>query len=233
MTPAERVAADLRYLADRYDDFHDARLKGTPRPWQQPVVLSVAVADRLEAAREHADRTELAIGDHAAPLHLDVMDALVDLLATAADLAARVAQEAGVDPLRTPGSTSDDPTPYLRLTADHIPGIGYQLLEHVAEEVTRLRSVADRHLGELTTGQQLLAVCPWCRGVTETHPGGGDFTLRIRQAGADVLVVCEGGGCEPSEADCGLRHRGHPAWDLHNEGDWLAARIDAASEDVA
>lgn len=234
MTPVQRVVADLLYVTDRYEDFLEARLKGTPRPWQQPVVMSVAVEDRLEQAREHADRTDLAIGEHAAPLHLDVFDALVDLLATAHDIEERVSQEAGVDRLPHPTSAMADPVPYLRQTIAHLQGVGHELLAYVAAEVTRLRGVLDRHLGELTTGQRLLAPCPWCRGVTASHPTGGDFTLRIRAA-ADgrILIVCESGGCEPSDADCGLRHRGMPAWDLHTEGEWLADRIEKHKEQAA
>lgn len=227
MTPAQQVIADLHYILERYDDFHDARIKGTPRPWQQPVVMSVAVADRIEQAREYADRTDEAIGEHAAPLHLDVLDALIDLLATSADLAERVAQDAGVDRLPPVAGATDDPCPYLQHTITHLPGIGYELLEHVGAQATRLRLLVDRHLGELTTGQRLLAECPWCSGVTAEHPAGGGFTLRVRKNPAgQILVVCESGGCEPAEADCGIRYRGHPAWDLHTEGDWLAERIE-------
>lgn len=234
MNPAQRVAADLRYIAERYDDFHQARLKGTPRPWQQPQGASGRDAVRTELARtEHAERTALAIGEHPAPLHLDVFDALIDLLATADELADRVSQEAGVDRLPYPRSAMDDAAPYLRHAAEHLQGVGHDLLAYVAEHVTRLRSVIDRHLGELTTGQRLLAECPWCRGVTDSHPGGGAFTLRVRQSGGDILIVCESGGCEPTEADCGLRHRGMPAWDLHTEGAWLADRIEKHKEQAA
>lgn len=218
MTPVQRTAADLLYLAERWDDFHEMRQRGTARPWQQP---------HISPQRE--DPGADGAPGMSAPLHLDVFDALVDLLATADDLAERVAQEAGVDRLPYPTSAMADPTPYLRHAAAHLEGIGHELLGYVAEEVSRLRSTVDRHLGELTTGQTLQAPCPWCAGGV----AGGAYTLRIRQGRDEVLIVCESGVCEPPEADSGERHRGHPAWSLDREGHWLADRIDKMKESAA
>lgn len=233
MTPVQRVITDIIYITDRYEDFHQARLKGTPRPWQQPVVMSVAVADRIEQAREHADRTDMAIGEHAAPLHIDVFDALVDLYKTSVTIARKVAVETGtVAPRKS--LEHADPVPHLLHAVDHLQAVGHELLGEVEKDIDRLRGVVDRHLGELTTGQRLLAECPWCRGVTPSTPAGGAFTLRVRTAGdGSILVVCESGSCEPTDADCGRRHRGHPAWDLHTEGDWLADRIEKHKETAA
>ncbi len=218
--------ADLLWLADHVTDITDARLKGTQRPWQQPADLTPTQAEArdVQAASERADRSVLSIGEHPAPLHLDVLDLLVDLLATADDLAERVAQAAGVERLPPAASAMADPTPYLRHAAEHLAAAvmyDQQLGHHVEAEAVRLRYDVAKALGEFVYGQRLLALCPWCRGGAEQG-----FTLRVREVHGHPAVVCESGTCEPPEADCGNWHRGLPAWPLDTEGAWLADRIE-------
>jgi hypothetical protein len=221
---------DLFWLADHVDDLLESRFRGTPRPWRQPAEHDPEQREksRQHDAAERAERTTDAIGEHPAPVHVDTLDLLVDLLATADDLAERVAQAAGVDRLPYPTSSFVSAEPYLRHAAawlqpatDALPG----LLDYVSEQAARLRSLVATHLHELTVGQRLRAVCPWCRGGIH-----GGFTLRVRVAQGQTLIVCESGTCEPPEADSGTRHRGHPAWTF-NEWDWLIARIEHAAQD--
>lgn len=228
MTPGY---SDLVWLAEHTPDITEARLKGTARPWQQPADLTPeqrrSQSDR--AAVERAERTTAAIGEHPAPLHLDVLDLLVDLLCVADDIAEQVAQAAGVDRLPPASSAFADPEPYLRYAAQHLaaaydadPG----LEGGVVEDARRLRTEVARHLGELTTGQVLQAECPWCHGFTADHPQGGAFTLRVRTLPGDLTaVVCQNDLCDPPDGDCGNRWRGRPAWPIH-EWNWLADRID-------
>lgn len=224
--------ADLLWLADHAADITEARLKGTARPWQQPAQLDAAqrrTRDTLAAA-ERADRNPLSIGEHPAPLHVDVLDLLVDLLSTADDIAEQVAQAAGVDRLPAAASAFVDPEPYLRHAAAHLAQ-AYEadpsLIGGVEEDAARLRNEVARHLGELTTGQTLKAPCPFCAGRTADHPEGGSHTLRVRTLPGDLTaVVCQNSLCEPPEGGCGTRWRGFPAWPIH-EWSWLADHIEA------
>ncbi len=233
MSDLRNALADLFWLADHADDLLEVRFKGTSRPWREnsaPDPEQRARADE-QAAAERADRNPLSIGEHPAPVHVDTLDLLVNVLATADDLAERVAQAAGVDRLPYPTSSFVSAEPYLRHAAAWLqPAAGAlpELLGYVAEEAARLRALVATHLHELTHGQTLKARCPWCHGGVH-----GGFTLRVRQMGERTVVVCESGTCEPDEADCGLRHRGHPAWDLATEGEWLAGRIEHDSGRVA
>jgi hypothetical protein len=131
--------ADLFWLADHADDLLESRYKGTARPWREPAEHD---PERREQARQHdaaerAERTDSAIGEHPAPVHVDTLDLLVDLLATADDLAERIAQAAGVDRLPYPTSSFASAEPYLRHAAawlqpatDALP----QLLEYVSDQ---------------------------------------------------------------------------------------------------
>lgn len=224
---------DLLWLADRAHDIAEARLKGTSRPWQQPADLEPDKREERDAhARlERAERSTLSIGEHPAPLHLDVLDLLVDLLATADDLAEKVAQAAGVDRMPPAASATADPEPYLRHAAAHLAAAieaDSQLGKYVEEEASRLRYDVAKHLGEFTYGQRLMALCPWCHG--GIHQG---YTLRVREVQGIPAVVCESGTCEPPEADCGTWLGNKPAWPLDTEGSWLADRIERMSEGAA
>lgn len=223
--------ADLLWLADHAADITDARLKGTSRPWRQRDRTSEqwAEADDL-AHRERKDRNPLAIGEHPAPLHVDVLDLLVDLVCTADDIAEQVAQAAGVDRLPPAPSAFADPEPYLRYAAQHL-ATAYEadpgLEGGVKEDAARLRQLVGQHLGEFSDGQRVPGLCPWCNGGV-----GQQQTLRIRLVRpAPTLApvpaaVCESGLCEPPDSDVGLWHGNRPAWPLDTEGDWLAKRLD-------
>lgn len=219
---------DLLWLAEHAADLVESKFRGTPRPWQQPAALS---ADQREdrdtlARAERHERDASAIGEHPAPVHVDVLDLLVDLLATADDLAARISQAAGVEPMRPAESAFADPAPYLRHAATHLAMAGEALPElepHVEAEAARLRYALAKHFGEFVYGQTLQGHCPWCNGGARQA-----FTLRVRDVGGRPAIVCESGTCAPAEENYGITHRGMPAWDLNTEGAWLAECIDAA-----
>lgn len=128
-------------------------------------------------------------------------------------------------------SATADPEPYLRHAAAHLAAavmVDQQLGGYVEDEARRLRYDVAKYLGELTYGQRLKALCPWCRGGTEKG-----YTLRVREVHGEPAIVCESGVCEPSEADCGVWVRGNPAWNLDREGAWLADRIERTTGDAA
>ena len=115
-------------------------------------------------------------------------------------------------------------------SADH-------LLRSLVKKCELLVLRCDALLGHVTDGQTLDAACFVCDSRTDQFPTGGGRTLRVRTlhrghrpaevCGQDcrTLVVCEGGRCAPTEAECGWRFRGLPAWDLATEAQWLGERI--------
>lgn len=225
MSTIGRVLEDLWWLAEHHDDLLEAKIKGTPRPWQE----SHAEVDVEAAIAERKDRSELAPGEHPAPLHLDTLDLLVDLLATADDLAEQIAQAAGVARMPPAPSAFADPAPYLRHCAAWLkPATEADsgLLDAVEVEVSRLRSLVAAKLGFTVDGQRVPGLCPWCSGGPTQQQ-----TLRIRlvKPGPDLppvaAAVCESGVCEPPPADVGVWAGTRPAWPIDTEGKWLSDRI--------
>lgn len=222
---------DLLWLAEHAADITEAQFKGTPRSWRQRSALSPdqQLEQDERAAAERADRNVLAIGEHPAPMHVDVFDVLLDLLTTADDLAERVAQAAGVERLPPASSAMADPEPYLRHAAQHLVAAyeaDYALSGYVQERAAQLKALVSTHLGLVLDGQTVPGLCPWCSGGMAQRP-----SLRIRLVKPAPTIapvpaaVCESGICEPPEADVGLWHGTRPAWPLDTEGTWLSKRM--------
>lgn len=229
------VIRDLNLLESLYPDLVEARLKGTPRPWREPTMSTEqrAAADRL--AREERLERDYCPGERPAPLHIDVLDVLVDLLCVADETHEHVAQTAGVERLPYASSAFADPTPYLAFIRQHItaateadPGMATVVednFRHLIQDVTSA-------LALLRDGQTLKAPCFVCGGKTPETPVGGAFTLRVTTLPDETpAVVCRNPLCAPSEQDCGTWHRGAPAWPLQ-EWPWLADRIEQAQGEV-
>jgi hypothetical protein len=226
---------DLDFVLDHWPDLLEQRLKGTPRPWREPTMSPEARAQSdARAKAERHERSTIAPGEHPAPMHLDVVDVIVDVVATADELSECVAGALAQAPLPHASSAYADPTAHLRHVRANITAVGeagvynQALAEHIGEEVRRIASDVALALRLLRDGQVLRAHCPWCGGRDEKHPTGGARTLRVHETSAGPLLVCHGGACEPPEQDCGTRWRGMPAW---HEGEWawLAQRMDGAA----
>lgn len=127
---------------------------------------------------------------------------------------------------RTDVALAEHPAPYDLDAAellDQAPAAA-QDLDLYEKWVARALS----HLGLLVTGQTLDALCPWCDGRTDGHPLGGGKTLRVRMLrDGRAAIACQGDNCQPGP-DVGEDWRGHPAWPLVTEGEWLAGRIEHA-----
>lgn len=239
MTHRNTTLDALNELAQAHDWLIANLRPGTSKPYQAP---QMSDEKRRELDRQNRDARQivdygrgvlLPLGESPAPLDLDIMDLLVDIL----DL---VAAHSGQ---REPRSCFDDPRPHFtairrQLLAGRMTTHHQTDLEHGCEGLVYR---AHQQLGLFGDGQLLAATCPWCQGRTATNPTGGDRTMRVRAklppgkknlTGVDPTdirwyVVCESGTCEPPDQDCGERHRGRPAWPLGAEGDWLAQRIEA------
>jgi hypothetical protein len=203
------------------------------------------------ARLEREQRVDIAPGESPPPYNLEVADLLSELLAEADTMADKVADNVEAmllawagswaqnpETLRPPAASSAfaDPAPFLLMLHDLI---GYvtdpDIVEDVADRCQHLSDRAAQVLGLVFDGQLLDATCPWCQGRTDRHPEGGRRTLRVRMSQDDdprALIVCEGGYCDPG-SNSGLMWKHLPAWDLLNEGDWLArciqVRDDAAT----
>lgn len=228
--------ADISFLSEHWEDLLEARLRGTPRPWSEPTVSpqTRAAAD-AEARLERLERSNVAPGESASPLHVDILDVILELVATAEDLAARTSQAAGVDTPPPAKSALDDPRPHLRHVRAWGPQAGEAnpaLPQLVATRLARLADTVRAALRLLRDGQTLGAICPWCGGRTPRTPVGGGRTLRVHETLEGLFVACHGIGCAPPEADCGNRWRGRPAW-TDAEWDWLAQRIKHADQQRA
>lgn len=229
----------LRWVLDRWPDLWESRFRGTARPWRQPDDIPTEVRmerDRL-ARIERIEADDRMPGYSLAPLHIDVLDTCADLLMTADLLHEHVAQTVGHPTLDHPATAQADPTPYLRYVIALLPEAmeaDPDMREAATEKAEAMESMILVTLGEISDGQMLNAVCPFCMGVTSRHPSGGARTLRFRfeeiqdaKMGtlADPLIVCENPvGCTPFAAECAKWIKGKPAW-RWPDWDWLAQRL--------
>ena len=240
MTPMQSAQTALTDLQDRYVWLMESLLPGTPRPYRTPTMTVEQRADADAKARlERLERIDIAPGESPDPIWSEGVELRGLILSFADNAAGVVAQTAGVDPLADAGWDSDA-LPFLRFVARWL----LQASEADPPIIGRLRRKCellvlrcDALLGHVTDGQTLDAACFVCDSRTDQFPTGGGRTLRVRTlhrghrpaqvCGQDcrTLVVCEGGRCEPSEAECGWRFRGLPAWDLATEAGWLGERI--------
>jgi hypothetical protein len=239
-----RLLHDLNFLAEHYPELLDSRIPGTPRPWREPQLTPerraalTARAER-EALVMHTDlpmhlraRSPEELGESPAPLHIDTLDLLVDVLAVADETAGHVAQYAGVEQPTPASSAFADPRPFLRFIAQHITGAveaDPEMLGVVQDNLRPLVAQVSASLNLLRDGQILKAPCFVCRGRTPETPVGGAFTLRVTTLDDDTpAVVCRNPLCEPTEAECGTWLRGSPAW-IFSEWTWLADRLEGAA----
>lgn len=221
-------------------------LPGTARAWSAPRLSAARRADLDRQAREELDdpgdslpahlrqaQRVTAPGEHPVPFDLDVMDQLVEIMCAADQLADDLCRAAWrpADPPAT--SAFADPRPALRLVEQLLTAAtaGDETIPFYVEH--RCKALIDRAetaLGLVTDGQLLDGLCPWCGGKTDHQPVGGARTLRVRNLphlGGPVLI-CEGGHCEPPDAECGARVRGLPAWPQW-EWDWVAIKFGRAA----
>ncbi len=235
--------ASLSELRSAVEQLSANLLHGTPLPYRAPHLTPEQRAERdREARKERLERIEIAPGDSPDPYHLEIADLLTDILISADAHSSEVAQTAGVERLPDASSHMADPMPYLmhialwlEQAAEVDPSLPGRLRRKCDLYVFR----ADTILGQIPDGMTLRRECPFCQGQTPDHPEGGAHTLRVRlehqqhRSSEDCnrwcvdLLVCENPLCSPGEEQCSRTYRGRPAWYLANEGEWLAACMDA------
>ena len=230
------ILRDLTWLEEMWPDLVESRIPGTDRPWREPTITPERRAELDELAKaEKEARGPECLGESPAPVHVDVLDVLSDLLMAMDLLHEHVAQTAGLDRLPSAPSAYADPSPYLRFIREHLAAaaeVDEEVVDAAADKCREQVDAVSHSLALLRDGQTLKAPCPWCRGVTPHTPAGGAFTLRVRiipwLEDETAAVVCHNDACDPPEAECGTRHRGRPAWPSW-EWDWLAKRLEEAA----
>lgn len=229
-----QVRADLLYITDRWPDLYQLRIPGTVQQQRPTKPSAAARRQRDELARaEKAERRDSVLGESLPPMDVDVLDTLAGILATADELADRIAATAGA-PAHEPPSTAYDFEAIAGLLG-HVSGhlldaIGTdpEALDDTQQTARTMRRRLDAALGELADGQRLSTMCAWCRGATTEAPVGGEQTLVVRVVLAEPVIVCESDLCSPPEADCGTWVRGRPAWP-EREWEWLNKRLDMSA----
>ncbi|MEV4458480.1 hypothetical protein [Microbispora sp. NPDC049633] len=211
--PRSDVRDGLAWLIEYWPDLLEARLPGTPRPWRyEPLTAEQRAARDEEARQDRLERTTDALGESPAPLDVGVLSTALELLVRADDLAAEVAEHAGVDVLPPPRLGQLDARPYLEHARRHIT---LDLEERAAPIVALMVGKVAAVLGLVVDGQLLAVVCPWCQGITDDEPIGGAHTWRVRELpGGQVAIVCESGHCEPPAREVGTWWGGRPCWPM-------------------
>ena len=236
-TWARRIGAtraDLIHIADAWPDLYQLRMPGKARRRRQRPLTATARAAADDLARvERAERDpDLTLGTTPAPMDVGVLDTLADLLASATELADRLAMTAGEADAEPPSSAYDfEALPRILLAASaYLPGaaeVDPECLDDAQDTARTMRRRLDAALGDLEDGHVLSTVCAWCRGATTTAPAGGELTLTVRLVVGEPVIVCASDVCEPPAEDCGTWVLGRPGWP-ECEWHWLAQRLGAA-----
>ena len=248
---ARSVLGHLDYLVEAWPDLVTMgvaaggrrRLPSSRRHRPDAVVLAQAAEARAELLERRQIGWVPGTGKHPAPVDVDMLDLIRDVVAAAEDLALTITQTAGVDRPSHVTSVWEDPRPWLLsarawlTAADEVDDLTVPWARSVLAPV--VRRVAST-VGEILDGQVIDALCPWCRGRSEKRPNGGERTLMVAAPGQastgarpeatapgqgdGPLVVCHGTNCAPPDSACGRRLRGMPAWP-EREWDWLAKQL--------
>lgn len=211
------------------------RLPGTARPWRPRELTAEQAGQRDAQLRAERHMAEIFLGAAAAPLHLDILDVLVDLHDRITAAAISLGGEPGSVRILMPTWVTD-PAPLLEWCREHVRHPGTPTADTLAADnaAWQILHILETALGEVYDGQQLQADCPWCHGGIARKPS---WYVRLLPAGRDPktgepqrmpAIVCESGACQPPEREAGTWWRGQPAWPLW-EWEWLAVRVEADS----
>lgn len=226
------VRADMAWITEALPDLHQLRLPGSRRRVTRRTLSPAAreALDQLTRA-ERAERRpgERILGASAAPVTVDIIDTVAEILSDAVELADRISWNAGVVDIEPPSTGYD-----FRALGRHLAHIGEHLPAAAAVDpdaltlasrfAARARRVLASRLQEIFDGQVLTTLCAWCHGATTRAPAGGQRTLTVRLVAGEPLIVCTSDACEPPEQDCGTWLKGRPAW-REAEWEWLAERL--------
>lgn len=226
MTP-DQLTAMLHEVIDLWPDYVDSRHKGTPR----------VLTNALSPTTGRHDDGMRGYGSTPAPLHLDVLDVISTVVASADTLAEHIAHTLGHEPPPAAASAYADPRPHLAHCAHHLAAACQadpDMADAARARIIPMHTRVLGGLGLLVDGQLIDAICPFCIGRTYERPAGVR-TLRVRVIPSrhvraelgevEPVVVCENpAGCTVLASEVGMWVRDRPAWPMA-EWEWLAARL--------
>lgn len=223
------VIETLDWLIEYWPDLVESRLPmATRRPWQTPH-LDAEARELLDAAAalDRYFRNPLGVRESPAPLDVNVLQTILDVLVHADDLAAELGEWGRLPPTAV-GQL--DARPYLSfaracLAAEYEDlGEPGPWSEWAEPRVHRMYESVARALAMLYTGQVVRVLCPWCGGRTPENPIGGAYTWQVTVLPGDqVAIICRG-ECEPPPGEAGTWIGGQPCWPLAQWG-WLGKRV--------
>ena len=213
----EIVVANLEWVIEYWPDLIEARLPLTTKPLRQTRTISREEKDLRDAAAhmERYFRNNLAWGESPAPVDVDILQTLLDVMVYADDLAAELGPEVLCPILAPPTLGQLDARPWLSYALARLWELPDEWSEWVWPRVERIYTRTAGALAEIYHGQVVKVVCPWCTGRTEEDPVGGAHTWKVEVLpNNQVAIICHGVNCNPPADQVGTWLWGKPCWPI-------------------
>lgn len=213
----ETVVATLEWVIEYWPDLVEARMPLTTKPLRQTRTISAEeiVLRDAQAQMERYFRNNLSWGESPAPVDVDVLQTVLDIVVYADDLAAELGPPAGCRILAPPGLGQLDARPWLHYAMARLGELPDEWAEWASPIVEKIHERTARALGMLYHGQTVKVVCPWCDGRTEENPVGGAHTWSVEVLPSNqVAIVCHGVNCNPPADVVGTWLWGKPCWPI-------------------
>lgn len=217
----EIVVANLEWVIEYWPDLVESRMPLTTKPLRQTRTITREEKELRDgqASIERYFRNILAWGESPAPVDVDILQTVLDVVVQADDLAAELGPEMLCPILAAPGLGQLDARPWLRYSLARLLELPDEQAEEWAEYawplVERIYQRAARALAEIYHGQVVKVVCPWCDGRTEEQPVGGSFTWVVEVLpNNEVAIICHGVNCNPPVEHVATWLWGKPCWPI-------------------
>lgn len=226
----EIVAANLEWVIEYWPDLIESRMPLTTKPLRQTRTITGEEKDLLDAA-EHLERyfrNNLSWGESPAPVDVDILQVLLDVVVHADDLAAELGPPVCCPILAPPALGVLDARPWLSYSLARLHELDDDWSAYVWPVVEKIYKRTAAALAEIYTGQTVKIVCPWCSGRTVEQPVGGAHTWQVEVLpNNQVAIICHGTNCNPPADMVGTWLWGKPCWPITA---WprLAARLQPA-----
>jgi len=211
------VIQNLEWVIEYWPDLVESRLPMTTKPPRQTREINGEEKELLDAqARiDRYFRTHLAWGESPAPVDVDILQTLLDVLVLADDLAAELGPPAMCPILAPPGPGVLDARPWLRYSLARLHELPDDWCEWAWPTVERIYRRTAGALAEIYHGQTVRVICPWCKGRTAEQPTGGAHTWRVELLpNNEIGIICHGINCDPPADVVSTWLWGKPCWPI-------------------
>lgn len=213
----EIVVANLEWVIEYWPDLIEARLPLATKPLRQTRTISKEEIVLRDAAAqiERYFRNPLSWGESPAPVDVNVLQILFDVVVHADDLAAELGPVTLCPILAPPGLGELDARPWLRYSLARLQELPEEWAEYAWPLIERIHQRAAHALAMLYHGQTVKVVCPWCQGRTDEDPVGGAHTWKVEVLPNNhVAIICHGVNCNPPAEHVGTWLWGKPCWPI-------------------